>query len=263
MFNPLVWRKEPEREQYQPAFHSELVLVIIRIDKRDIGNAMGNEINLCGRGLIDLLQHLSPALRHHYEPGRARDQFLHHTPLLRIGLAQHRVQRRHDRHSQFPQQPQDMAARGSAENSKLMLQTHDVRVSDVEKIRRPLIGGQILLLNLKPNHVRVLVAVIDIVNRNGEAVLLGVFGGHCPKQVGRKRRDAAFARQIIAQKCDLPNIRCFLHRFSALRLRPPCLPLLSTSPFRHRTTSLKSLRRDRCIVQKDTSIRRQWRTVRT
>ena len=46
MLNSLVRRKQPEREQHNPSFHAKLVLVIIRIDKRYVGNAMRDEIDL-------------------------------------------------------------------------------------------------------------------------------------------------------------------------------------------------------------------------
>ena len=73
IFDPLVRRKQPEREQHHLAFHTELVLEIGRIDKTYVGNAMRDEIDLGRWCLVNLLQHLSPPVSHDHEPGRERD----------------------------------------------------------------------------------------------------------------------------------------------------------------------------------------------
>ena len=73
IFDPLVRRKQPEREQHHPAFHAELVLEMGRIDKTYIGNAMRDKIDFGWRCLVNLLQHLSPTLSHDHESGRERD----------------------------------------------------------------------------------------------------------------------------------------------------------------------------------------------
>ena len=70
--NPLVRRKQPEREQHHFSFHAELVFEIGRIDKPYVGNAMRDEINLGRWRVVNLLQHLSSAFSHDDEPGRER-----------------------------------------------------------------------------------------------------------------------------------------------------------------------------------------------
>ena len=69
-----------------------------------------------------------------------------------------------------------MAARGPAENAELVLQADDVHVADVEEVRGAQIGRQVLLLNLKANHFRVLVAALDIVDRYRETLALRMRG---------------------------------------------------------------------------------------
>ena len=213
MFDSLVGREQAEGEQHQPAFHAELVLVEIRIDERDVRDAVGDEINLGRRRLVNLLQHLAAALGHHHQPRRAGDQFLHHAPLVRVGLAQEGVQRGDDRHAQFAQQRQHVAAGRPAENPELVLQADDVGMADVEEIRRPQIGGQVLLLDFEAHFRRILVAALEVVDRHRKALGPGLVGRHRRPQVGGEGGDAAFARQVIAEEGDLPDLRGCVHRF--------------------------------------------------
>ena len=69
MFNPLVRRQQPERQQHLLSAHAELVLVIIRGDEWHVGNAMRDEIDLGRRRLVHLLQDRSSPLRHDHQPG--------------------------------------------------------------------------------------------------------------------------------------------------------------------------------------------------
>ena len=59
VFDAFVRRKQSESQQHLLALHAKLVLVKIRSNKRDVGNAMRNEIDLCRRRLVNLLQDLS------------------------------------------------------------------------------------------------------------------------------------------------------------------------------------------------------------
>jgi len=70
---PLFGRKQTEGEQHHPSFHAELVLEISGIDEAHVGNAMGDEIDLRRRRLVNLLQHVASALGHDDEPGRECD----------------------------------------------------------------------------------------------------------------------------------------------------------------------------------------------
>ena len=56
VLDALVRREQAEGEQHLLARHAELVLEIIRVGERHVGNAVRDEINLGGRRLIDLEQ---------------------------------------------------------------------------------------------------------------------------------------------------------------------------------------------------------------
>ena len=179
---------------------------------------MRDQIDLGGRRVVNFLQHLPAALGHDHQPRGKRDQFLHDAPLVRSGLAQNGVQRGDNRHSQFAQECQDVAAGGTAENAELVLQADDVHVADVEEVRGAQIGRQVLLLNLEAHYLRIFVAALDVVDRHREALALGMRGCDGRQQIGCKCGDAAFARQMIADEGDLANFRCLL------QISLPCLP---------------------------------------
>ena len=67
-----------------------------------------------------------------------------------------------------------MAARRPSKNPELMLQANDVGVTDVQEVRRPLVGRQILLLDLESDYLRIFVAALDVIDRNCEALSLRV-----------------------------------------------------------------------------------------
>ena len=157
-------------------------------------DAVGDEIDLGRRRLVDILQHLASALGHDHEPGRERDEPLHHAPLVCFRLSQNRMKRCDNGHSQFAQECQDVPTGGPAKNAELVLQADDVHVADVEEVRGTQIGRQVLLLNLEANHFRVLVATRNIVDRHGQALALRMRACDSGKQVGREGGNAALAR---------------------------------------------------------------------
>ena len=112
------------------------------------------------------------------------------------------MQRRDDRHPQLAQQRQHMAARRPSKNTELMLETNDIHVVDVQEIRRAQVGRQILFRDLKAHLRRIIITVLDIIDRHDRALDRGKFGGDGAAKVGRERGDAAFSWQVIAEKCD-------------------------------------------------------------
>src|SRR5690348_17086790 len=83
------------------------------------------------------------------------------------------MKRGDNRHSQFAQERQDMTTGRPAENAELVLQTDNIHIANVEEVRGAHIGRQILLLNFEANHLRVLVATRNVVDRHGQALVLG------------------------------------------------------------------------------------------
>ena len=94
---------------------------------------MRHHIDLIARDLEYLLQELGRELAHDNKPvGKLRDLF-QHQHLVRIWLAQNRVQRSDDGHFQTAQQMQDMTAGWTAEDAILVLQRYHVNVVEVQE----------------------------------------------------------------------------------------------------------------------------------
>jgi len=92
-----------------------------------------------------------------------------------------------------------------------MLHTNHVHIRDVQKIRRTQIRRQVLFRNLEAHLCRVIVSTREVIDRHDEALHRRKLRRHRATQVGRERGNAAFPRQIIAEKRDLADGRCGLH----------------------------------------------------
>jgi hypothetical protein len=161
-----------------------------------------DDINFRVGGLVNLAQEFPPPFAHHDEPRGKPRQLPHHPPLLVIRLAQHRVQRGHDRHPQLTQQGEDVAARGPAEDAKLVLHTKGIHPGDVEEIGGAQIRRQILLGDLETDLRRVIVAVLEVVHRHDRTLNGRKRGRDGAAQVRREGGNAAFARQVISEERD-------------------------------------------------------------
>ena len=58
VLDALVRRKQPERQQHLLADYPELILEVIRIGERHVRDAVGDQVDLGGRGLVDVAQEL-------------------------------------------------------------------------------------------------------------------------------------------------------------------------------------------------------------
>ena len=65
---------------------------------------------------------------------------------------------------------EEMAARRTPENPELVLQANDVHVADVEEVRGPEIGREILIFNFEADYVGVFIAARQVVNRGRNAL---------------------------------------------------------------------------------------------
>ena len=206
VLDALVWRKEPEREQYLFARHAELIFKIIRVSKRHVGDAVRNEVYLVCRRLIDIEQNLPALFSHNHQPRGKPDQFAHHAPLIRVRLAQNCVKRGYDRHSQLVQQCQQVTARQPAVYAKLVFHAEDIHICNVEEIRRAQVGRQILLRNLESHLRRILIAALDVIDRNDQALRGRKLKRHRSAQVCCERCNAALPREIIAEERNFADV---------------------------------------------------------
>ncbi len=80
--------------------------------------------------------------------GKPHDLFKHRSLIL-IGLAQNGVESGHNRHLQFAQQGQNVAAGNAAIDSVFMLHADEIVAIEIEELRSPLIRGQVFLLQFQ------------------------------------------------------------------------------------------------------------------
>jgi hypothetical protein len=118
--------------------------------------------------------------------------------LVRIRPQENGVKRSDDRRFQLMQQRQQVAAGRPAENPELVLDGDNIHPAEVQIIGGAPVRSQILLLNLEAHGVRIPIASRNVIDRHREAPVLGMQRRHGPKQVGCKRGNAAFARQVVA-----------------------------------------------------------------
>ena len=202
VFVTLVGRKQTEAEQNRLALDVELILVIAGIDEGHIWNAVRNQVDLPGRYAIDFLKKLSAALAHDHQPVRQIGDLIENPALGGRGFSQDRVECGDDRHAQFPQQGQDMAPGPSAEDAVLVLERHHIHVIEVQKIGRSTVGFDLFFRYLKADAGRIGIAFLNIVDGQGNALGMRMFGGYRLAQIGREGSDAAPAGQVVADKCD-------------------------------------------------------------
>jgi hypothetical protein len=112
----------------------------------------------------------------------------------------------HNRHAQFTQESENVAACAPAKNPIFELQANKVHIVDIQEV-----GGASIRLNI---FFRQLTA-FDVVNGQRDARGFAVFDGDGLAQVGGKCGDTALARQIVTDKgnaADRRMVRPKLHR---------------------------------------------------
>ena len=202
---PLFGESRPNVKRDKLPLDAELILVEGGIDERHVRNAVGDQVDLGLRNVVNLPEKRARPLGHHDHPGRQIDDLVEHPALIVAGLLEHRVQGGGDRHPQIPQQADDVAAGRAAEDAVLMLQTDDVGVGEVQVVRRAQVTVKLLLLDLEPDFPRVVIPLGEIVHRHHEAVGTRKLGGHRRADVMRERGNPALARQIVADEGDFPD----------------------------------------------------------
>src|SRR5260370_24696266 len=96
-------------------------------------------------------------------------ELVHQCPLIRIWLAQHGVQRRYHWHMYVAQKSKKVAAGGPAVDAKLVLDQDHLHVVDIEEIGCAAIRIEFLLINLKPDPGRIVVAFGSVIDRRNDA----------------------------------------------------------------------------------------------
>jgi len=203
VLDALVRGKQAERQQNGLALQAELVFEKIRVDERHVGNSVRNEIDLFLGNSVNIAGEFHPPPRHHHHPVAQLRDLLEHPPLVFVRLPEHGVEGGHHRHAQLAQHRQDVASRRSPEDAVLVLHADKIHVVDVEEIRRAQVGGDLVLLQLEADALRVVVALGPVVDRDGDDRQVRRDAGKRLAQVRGEGGDAALPRQVIADHGDL------------------------------------------------------------
>ena len=132
----LVGRQKTERQDHRLSGEAEFCLGVMRFEKRDVGDAVRDDLDLARRHVMHRAQELVAFLRHDDELGRRVDDLAHHVVLGGRRLREHGVKGGHDRHFQARQQLDDIAARLATENPVLVLEARDVVARVVQELGR-------------------------------------------------------------------------------------------------------------------------------
>ena len=165
-FDALVGRQQAEGQNDRSPCKSEPGLGGVRRDERDVGYAVGNDLDLVIRYPIDAAQQFASLMGHHDDLRGRLDDSLHDGALGRSGLGQHRVQRRHHRHGETRQQFEDVGAGLATENSEFVLQAHGVEPAGVEEIRRARVLVDIVVLDLQGDRRGIIIGLTVIGHRH-------------------------------------------------------------------------------------------------
>ncbi len=141
-------------------------MACIRRDKRNIGYAMGNDLDLVIGYPIDPAQQFVSFVGHHDDLRGGLDDSLHYGALGRSGLGKHRMQRRHHRHGEPRQQFKDVGAGLATENSEFMLQAYYVEPTGVEEIRRVRVLVDVVVFDLQSDRRWIIIGLTVIGHRH-------------------------------------------------------------------------------------------------
>ena len=133
VLDSLVRGEQAEGEENRLSLHTEPVLIEIRINERQVGNSVGNHVDLAAGNFEDFLQELRRELAHHDQPVGKLSNLFHHHQLVWIRLAKDGMQSCHDRHLQTTQKMQDVTSSRSAKDSVLVLQADHVDIVEVQE----------------------------------------------------------------------------------------------------------------------------------
>ena len=215
VFDALVGRQQPKRENELAPVESDVALAILRAGH--LGDAMWDHVDLVSVDAVYGVQQLRAVTTHHDDAIGAREHFVHHGALRGARRAQHRVQRRHDRFSYCAHQAEHVRACLAAEDPVLVLERDRERTARVHDVRGGAIGFDVAVVDVERDALRIVVMTPRLVHREHRACRVTRLPLDRCGEIRRERRDAAVTRQVVADHRD--RLRAVTH-VSSVRARP-------------------------------------------
>ncbi len=123
--------------------------------KRQVRNAMRDQIDLLGRNVENLPQNPRGVLAHHDKALGECGNVDHHNTLVRIRFTKHSVQSCQYRHFKELQQLNDVASGFASVDSIFMLQAHQIDIARVQMVCGRSVGRYIAFADLESHPLRV------------------------------------------------------------------------------------------------------------
>ena len=163
---------------------------------------MRYHIHLGIRHTISVSQDISPLPGHHNHAVTVTHQFLHHSALGGIWMAQHGVQGGHNRHPHFLQQGKQMTPRSPSINTELMLHAEDIGIVEIQEIRRATVGVEILFQKLEAHTRGIIIPLLTVIDGSDKTVHARGFRRHSLREVMGECSNSTESWEIISQKGD-------------------------------------------------------------
>ena len=129
-------RQQTERQNDGLAAEAELGLRVMGLEKRKVGDAVRDHLDLLWRHVMHGPEKLAAFFCHDDHLGRLGDDLAHDVVLSRRRCREHRMQRRDDRHGEALQELDDVSTGLAAENPVLMLKAKQRRTALCSENRR-------------------------------------------------------------------------------------------------------------------------------
>lgn len=207
IFNAFAGSKQAKSEQHHAAFNTELSFEKTGVVERNVGDAVGDDVDLGVGNGIGVAQDVGTFAGHDHEAIAALHQFLHHLALGRIRGLQDGVQGGDHGHAHLLEQGEKMATCRSAVDAEFMLDAEDVGVVEVEKIGGAAVGVQIFFEHLEAHSRWILVTFELVVDGTCKTLGSGDRVADRFTQIMREGGNAAAPRLVTPDKSNAPQWR--------------------------------------------------------
>ena len=187
----------------------------MRFEEREIRYSVRDDLDLARWHVMNGTEEFVALFRHDNDFCRNVYDPTHHLVLDGCRLAEHRVQRRDNRHFEPRQQFDDVAAGLTAENPIFVLKGNNVESRAVQEFGRLDIIADRFVVNLEAHSRRIVVGAARIRHGDDAGLKIRPSCRDCPVKIMSKCSNSATARKIV------PDERHTLKKFHLIVSRRP------------------------------------------
>ena len=202
VLDAFVGGEQTEGQQDRLALDPKEILEVVGVHEGKVGDTVGDDVNLLKRDAVDFVQVRRGKMAHDDEAVGEVGNLVHGGALVGVRFAQDGVQGSDQRHLEFAQQAEDVAAGEAAKDAEFVLQADEVVAVEVEELGSALVGGQVVLGELQTDPLGVFIAGVGVVDGDGEETAVAELGRDGRAEIGGEGGDAALAGQVVAHERD-------------------------------------------------------------